>query len=197
MPDKSKRRPTIAPSAAQGPTRSVMDLPAQAPDGLVHVLVDTPRGSSQKYKYDPQLRCFRLSRMLPAGMHFPCDFGSIPGTCAADGDALDVVLVSEHSSFVGCLVTACLIGTLEAAQREGRKTLRNDRLVGVPVTPVNPPRWHEIEELPATLLDELEQFFVSYNRAQGRTFEVLARRGAAAAHRALSAASGARRRNPT
>ena len=165
----------------------LIHLPARAGRGLVHLIVDTPRGSSQKYKYDPELRSFRLSRVLPAGMHFPFDFGSIPSTVGADGDGLDVVLISEHSSFVGCVFEARLIGVLQAEQREGGRRLRNDRLLAVPVTPVNAPLWRHVRELPRRMLDELEQFFVGYNRIHGRQFEPLGRQGPAAAQRLLAA----------
>ena len=37
-------------------------------------------GSGNKYKYDSKTGLFKLSRILPSGMHFPCDFGFIPGT---------------------------------------------------------------------------------------------------------------------
>jgi inorganic pyrophosphatase len=47
--------------------------------GLVRVVIDTPRGSRNKYKFEPDLGVFKLSRILPAGMSFPFDFGSIPG----------------------------------------------------------------------------------------------------------------------
>jgi len=47
---------------------------------LVNVIVDTPRGSRNKFKFDEKLGCFKLSRILPAGHGFPYDFGSIPGT---------------------------------------------------------------------------------------------------------------------
>jgi len=61
-------------------------IPARAGRGLFHVVVDTPRGSRNKYKFATDSHCFALSRVLPEGMHFPYDFGSIPQTKAADGD---------------------------------------------------------------------------------------------------------------
>lgn len=165
-----------------------MSLPARAARGLVHVIIDTPRGSGNKYKYDADYRIFKLSRILPLGMHFPYDFGSIPGTAAADGDALDVVLIAEHPSFVGCLMTVRLIGVLEAEQTEKRRTIRNDRLLAVAQTEVNTPNIREIHALPKTTLDHLEAFFVGYNRAHGRQFRPIGRRGPQAAERLLTAA---------
>jgi inorganic pyrophosphatase len=163
-------------------------LPARDTGGLVHLIVDTPKGSSNKYKYDPALRLFKLSRVLPLGMHFPCDFGAIPSTAAADGDALDVALFTAHPSFPGCLMTVRLIGVLEAEQTEKGRTLRNDRLVAVPVTPVNKPDERQLRDLPKGFMDELEQFFVGYNRAHGRLFKPLARRGPRRAQQLLNTA---------
>ncbi len=185
-------------SSAGAPFDWGMSLPARAAGGLVHVIIDTPKGSSNKYKYDSNLRLFKLSRILPAGLHFPCDFGSIPSTAAADGDALDVALFADHPTFPGCLLTVRLIGVLQAEQTEKGATIRNDRLIAVPVTPVNAPDVHGLEDLPKGFIDQVEQFFVGYNRAQGRRFEPLARRGKRSAEQLLNTAMrlyGRRRRH--
>lgn len=161
--------------------------PARARGGLVHVVVDTPKGSANKYKFDVDLQAFKLSRVLPLGAHFPFDFGFIPGTVADDGDALDVILIVNVPSFVGCLMKARLIGVVTAEQREQRRTIRNDRLIAVPVTPVNKPKVRRIDDLPTQQLDELESFFINYNKLQGRQFSPLGRRGPEAAERLLRA----------
>jgi inorganic pyrophosphatase len=165
-----------------------MSLPSRDEGGLVHVIVDTPKGSGNKYKYDPKLRLFKLSRIMPLGLHFPCDFGAVPSTVAADGDALDVAIFSEHPSFPGCLLTVRLIGVLEAEQTEKGRTIRNDRLIAVPETPVNKPQARQLRDLPRGAIPELEQFFVGYNRAHGRHFEPLGRRGPRYAEQLLRAA---------
>src|ERR1700684_4593905 len=154
-----------------------ISLPPRSDAALVHVIVDTPKGSSNKYKYDPRLRLFKLSRVMPLGMHFPCDFGAIPSTAAADGDALDVAVITDHPSFIGCLLTVRLIGVLEAEQTEKGRTIRNDRLVAVPETPVNKPEVRQLRALPRGSMAQLEQFFVGYNRAHGRQFKPLGRGG--------------------
>jgi inorganic pyrophosphatase len=162
--------------------------PREPKTGLVHVLIDTPRGSGNKYKYDEQLHAFRISRILPAGMHFPYDFGFVPGTCAEDGDPLDVLVLLDQPTFPGCLVTTRLIGGIRARQREGGRMIRNDRLIAVPETPVNPARIRSIRSLHLEQLREIEHFFVSYNEAQGRELKIAARFGASTAQRLLSAA---------
>lgn len=166
-----------------------MELSARDPEsGLVRVIIDTPRGSRNKYKFDPQLAMFKLSRVLPAGMSFPFDFGSIPGTRAEDGDALDVLVMSEAPLIVGCLVQVHLVGVLRAQQTESGKTIRNDRLLAVIETSVNKPSLRDIKELPADRLKDIEHFFRSYNEAQGRPFEITGRAGPKAAERLLKSA---------
>jgi inorganic pyrophosphatase len=163
-------------------------LQPKAHTGLVHVVVDTPKGSRYKFKYDEDAQCFSLGRILPAGACFPHDFGSIPQTLAEDGDALDVVVLGPAASFPGCLIRCKLIGGIRAKQTEKGKTIRNDRLLAVPVTKANPAEFSNIAELPAAWVRELEHFFVSYNQAHGREFKPLGRMGPGEAEQALAAA---------
>jgi Inorganic pyrophosphatase len=169
-------------------SRDGAHIPSCSSAGLVHVIVDTPQGSRNKYKYDDELRCSKLSRVLPMGMSFPHDFGSIPGTVAADGDPLDVLVLVEAPSFVGCVMSVHLIGVIEAEQLEEGKSVRNDRLIAVAETPVNKPFIKHLDDVAVSVLNELEQFFINYNHIQGRKFMPLARRGPEAAQRLLKEA---------
>lgn len=162
-------------------------LPAEAGHGLVHIVVDTPSGSPAKFKYDATLRAFTLSRLLPRGMAFPYNFGSIPGTVADDGDALDVVVLTDVPLFVGCVVTARLVGVINAVQGSDPE-IRNDRLLAVPVTEANPAWAEDIGDIGEERLRDLEQFFVSYNRIHGRRFEPTGRGSAGDARATLDAA---------
>nr|WP_298718598.1 inorganic diphosphatase [uncultured Steroidobacter sp.] len=160
------------------PTASPMELPARDPEtGLVRVVIDTPKGSRNKYKFDPKLGVLKLSRILPAGMSFPHDFGSIPSTCAEDGDALDVMVLADAPLFPGCLVHVHLIGVLRAVQKEQRKMIRNDRLLATLETPVNRPAITRIEQVDERQLKDIEHFLRSYNQAQGREFRITGRGG--------------------
>src|SRR5690242_13721214 len=129
-------------------------LSSRTKSGLINIIIDTPKGSRNKYKYDETSQCFGLSRILPAGASFPFDFGSIPGTLAEDGDPLDVLLISEAASFPGCLITGKLIGTICGDQTEKNETIRNDRLLAVPVTAANPAVFSSLDDLPEPLLKE-------------------------------------------
>jgi inorganic pyrophosphatase len=59
------------------------------------IVIETPKGSCAKYKYDPKRKRFALTKTLPLGMHFPYDFGFIPRTEGEDGDPLDAMILSE------------------------------------------------------------------------------------------------------
>ena len=84
-----------------GTAHKLEHLSAREPDsGLVRVVVDTPKGSRNKYKYDEHLGLYRLSKVLPLGLAFPYDFGFIPSTQAEDGDPLDVLLLGEEACFL-------------------------------------------------------------------------------------------------
>jgi inorganic pyrophosphatase len=168
------------------------DIETHDPESrAVNVVIDTPKGSRNKYKYDEAIGLFRLSRILPAGMSFPYDFGSVPRTRSADGDALDVLVLMDAPTFAGCLLTVRLIGVIRASQKEKGKSIRNDRLISVAQTPVNAPEVRDIAELDGRRMHDIEQFFLSYNRAQGREFRLEARRGHAAAERLVRDAARA------
>ena len=95
------------------------------------VIIETPKGSRNKFKYDPDLRMFKLSKVLPEGMVFPYDFGFVPSTKGEDGDPVDVLVLMDEPTFPGCLLECRLVGVLEAEQEEEKKKKQNPRLIAV------------------------------------------------------------------
>lgn len=162
--------------------------PIDSKTGLINAVIEAPRGSRYKHKFDPELAEFRLDKALPAGAVFPFDFGFIPGTKADDGDPLDIMVLLDEPSGIGSIVPVRLIGVIEAEQTEqSGKTSRNDRLLGVLETRHNPPPFRSIDEVSPQLLDEIEHFFKSFNEAEGRIFRVLDRGDANRARELLEA----------
>ncbi|MBD0373060.1 MAG: inorganic diphosphatase [Pyrinomonadaceae bacterium] len=147
-------------------------------DDEINVIIETPKGSRNKFNYDEELQLFKLGGVLPAGASFPFDFGFVPATLGGDGDPLDVLVLMDEPAFTGCLVVTRLIGVIEAEQTErDGETTRNDRLIGVAADARAHSDVRTIEELNDNLLDEIEHFFVSYNVIKGKEFKPRGRFG--------------------
>ncbi|HEX6987946.1 MAG TPA: inorganic diphosphatase, partial [Bacillota bacterium] len=86
---------------------------------IVEVIVEIPKYSDNKYEYDPKRGLFRLDRPLYSPVHYPGDYGFIPETLAEDGDPLDVLIITDHPTFPGCLVEARVIGALVMRDEKG------------------------------------------------------------------------------
>ena len=144
----------------------------------VNVVIETPKGSHNKYKWDEEMGAYRLAKVLPAGMTFPFDFGFIPRTRSEDGDPLDVLVLMDSPAFPGCVVPCRVIGMVQATQteRDGRRE-RNDRLIAV----ANASNTHQgvesLADVSRSLLSEVEEFFINYNQQAGKKFKVVGRKG--------------------
>ena len=145
---------------------------------LWNVVIETPKGSRNKYKFDEKRKVFALSGVLPVGQSFPFDFGYLPSTKGEDGDPLDVLLLMDEPAFAGCLIPGRLIGVIEAEQTErDGKTERNDRLIAVADDSHTHKDVKSLDALNDTLLTEIEHFFMSYNEVRGKQFKPLGRFG--------------------
>jgi inorganic pyrophosphatase len=143
----------------------------------LNVVIETPKGSRNKFKYDEKRGLFKLSGVLPVGAVYPFDFGFIPSTLGGDGDPLDVLILMDEPAFPGCLIPARLIGVIEADQTEEGETSRNDRLIAVAVDSRIHNDIQELDDLNEALVNEIEHFFISFNQAKGKQFEPIGRFG--------------------
>lgn len=157
-----------------------MKLPGPFTDNKsINAIIETPRGSRNKFKYDPVLQLFRLGKVLPAGTAFPIAMGFIPGTEGEDGDPVDVLVIMDAPVYPGCLVECRLLGVIEAEQTEKgkKKPERNDRLIAIPADTHPLAKIRTIKDLDPDLLDEVISFFRYYNRMEGKRFEVIGVKG--------------------
>ena len=67
-------------------TASAKEVTTPLEASSIEVVIEAPKGSRNKFKYDPITHRFKLSKVLPEGMVFPHDFGFVPSTKGADGD---------------------------------------------------------------------------------------------------------------
>lgn len=152
--------------------------PYSSNDKELNVIIETAKGSRNKFNYDEKLHLFKLGGVLPAGAVFPFDFGFIPSTLGGDGDPLDVLLLMDEPAFPGCLVEARLVAVIEALQteRDGEQ-MRNDRLIAIASDSRTHKAVRTLADLNEVLLDEIEHFFISYNQIKGKEFAPLGRHG--------------------
>src|SRR6202041_2377668 len=150
-------------------------------DGILQVIIETPKGSRNKYSVAPDQKIFSLKKVLPAGMVFPYDFGFLPKTLADDGDPIDVLLLMDEPAFPGVLVPSRLIGVIEGEQIDGKKRIRNDRLVAIADANHMYANVRKLNDLPKKFLRELEDFFVNYHKLEGKGHKLLGGKGIAEA----------------
>jgi inorganic pyrophosphatase len=154
----------------------------------VNVIVETPKGRRSKFRFDEKSGLFTLGKVLPLGHTFPYDFGFVPGTKAEDGDPIDVLVLMDEAAYPGCLVTARLIGVLEAEEVQDGQRIRNDRLIAVAEASHDNKDIRSLRDLDDGLRRELEHFFESYNALTGKQFRLLRARGPRRAKRLLKRA---------
>jgi inorganic pyrophosphatase len=159
---------------------------------VCRAIIETPKGCRNKFDYDPEANLFKLGGLLPEGMMFPFDFGFIPSTVADDGDPLDIMVLMDAPAHVGCLIDVRIIGVIEAKQTDGGKPQTNDRLLGVAVHSYDHEDLKTIRDVSETMLAQVEEFFISYNKQRGKTFKITGAGGPKKAIKFLK--SGIRRR---
>ena len=145
---------------------------------IVNTVVEIPSGSSNKYEYDMGLGVFRLDRVLYSPVHYPADYGFIPGTLGQDGDPLDVLILISQPTFPGCLVEARPVGMLDMVDDKGI----DEKILAVAH---GDPRYQRIEDLASVephVLKEIKHFFNVYKNLEGRTSLPYCWLGLGAAH---------------
>ena len=177
---------------AKKPSKSLSNptllKPVNKSDGMLQVIIETPKGSRNKFAFDEKQNVFALKKVLPAGMVFPYDFGFLPRTLAPDGDPLDVLLLMDEPAFAGIAVRSRLIGIIEGEQTDGKKKTRNDRLVAVAEANHMYANIKRLQDLPRKFLHELEEFFVNYHSLEGKKYKLLGCKDVAAAQRVIEQA---------
>jgi len=137
----------------------------------IKVIIETPKGSAEKYDYDKEHGLFALKKILPAGMAFPYDFGFFPGTKGGDGDPVDVLVICEFKSFPGCVMNCRIIGVLVAEQSSKKGKERNDRFFAVPVLSKVFQYVRAIRDIPKEEMTNIINFFITYNLQEGKEFD--------------------------
>ncbi|PYX42206.1 MAG: inorganic pyrophosphatase [Acidobacteria bacterium] len=154
---------------------------------LLRVVIETPKGSRNKFAFNQDEHIFELKTVLPSGMTFPYDFGFVPSTAADDGDPVDVLVLMDEPAFPGCVLKCRPIGVIEGEQVDDGKKIRNDRIVAVQKDAHSWSDVKTIDDLGKQFCRELEEFFVNYHRLSGKKYRVLGLKGPAQARKLVKA----------
>jgi len=140
---------------------------------IFRVVIETPKGSAEKYAYEEDTGFFLMKKILPAGMVFPYDFGFIPGTRGGDGDPLDILILSEFHSFPGVAMDCRIVGGFGARQGKTKAGMEeNDRFIAIPSVSTTFGQIRDWNKIPPIIVKELENFFVNYNKEEQKDFKV-------------------------
>jgi inorganic pyrophosphatase len=130
----------------------------QLPEGCIHVVIEIPRGSRNKYEIDHDTGQVFLDRRLFTATAYPADYGFVPHTLGGDGDPLDALVFLEDPVYPGVWVEARPVGVLYMQDEAGEDA----KLLCVPP---REPRWnevHDLDDLTPELVYEIRHFFEVY-----------------------------------
>lgn len=136
---------------------------------VINAIIEIPKGSRNKYEYDKDMEAFALDRVLYSSVVYPADYGFIPQTIYDDGDPMDIMVLMEQPTFPGCVIASRPIGIM--GMIDG-----GDKDYKILAVPVDDPKFKDINnisDVPAHLLDEIEEFFLTYKNLEGKKVEVL------------------------
>ena len=137
------------------------------------MIVEIPKNASNKYEYDGELGVFRLDRALYSPMHYPGDYGFVPGTLADDGDPLDVLVLVDEPSYPGVLISVRPVGVLNMRDQDEP----DEKILAVPNGNPRFDQIHTIDQVFPHNLREIEHFFTIYKELEGNRTEMLGWRG--------------------
>jgi inorganic pyrophosphatase len=148
-----------------------------SPPDIVFAVVESPKGSENKYEYDVAKKAIVLDRVLYSAVHFPGDYGFLPRTLDEDGDPLDILVLVTTPTFPGCIMKARPVGLLRML--DGEK--RDDKILAVPTEDPRYAEYKDLNDLPEHILKEIAYLFETYKVLEGKTVKILGWEGAGAA----------------
>lgn len=124
----------------------------------VDVVIECPKGSRNKYEWDPVWDRIRLDRMLFTATVYPGDYGFVPDTLAEDGYPIDAMVLLDEPTFPGCVVRCRVIAAFWMRDEEGPDA----KLLCVPAADPRFRHLQELEDVPMHQIAEIWHFFDIY-----------------------------------
>ncbi|MDP9053662.1 MAG: inorganic diphosphatase [Acidobacteriota bacterium] len=128
------------------------------------MIVEIPQHSANKYEYDGKLGVFRLDRALYSPLHYPGDYGFVPGTLAEDKDPLDVLVLVQQPSYPGVMIEVRPVGVLNMVD----SAEQDQKILAVPNRNPRYDQIHTMDQIFAHVRREIEHFFSIYKELEGK-----------------------------
>ena len=131
---------------------------------VMHAIIEIPRGSKNKYEIDKETGIIALDRAMHTAQDYPVDYGFVPQTLWDDDDALDIIIITTYPLYPGILVPVRPVGVFRMDD-DGES---DDKIIGVPV---DDPRFDEVKDVGDVnthTIKELQHFFETYKKIQGK-----------------------------
>jgi inorganic pyrophosphatase len=169
---------------------NLLTIPAFGGSGVIHVVVESPRGSTVKLKYEPRWEAMSISRPLPLGVTYPFDWGFVPSTAGPDGDPIDALVVWDVGSYPGVVLPCRALGVIQIEQNrrnhDPSERIRNDRILAVPEAARREQDITTIASLPPRVRAELEHLALIATGLEGKDVRIVGWGDAAAALKLIS-----------
>ena len=134
----------------------------------IHVVVEIPKGSRNKYEAAHDTGEIWLDRMLFTATQYPADYGFVPDTLGEDGDPLDALVLVQEPTFPGCLIRSRPIGMFRMTDEKGG----DDKIICVPAGDPRQEHLRDLDDLPHFDRLEIEHFFLIYKQLEpGKSVE--------------------------
>ncbi|MHB8361922.1 MAG: inorganic diphosphatase [Thermoplasmataceae archaeon] len=134
----------------------------------VNVIIETPKGSRNKYEISKEYQGIILDRVLHSSVVYPADYGLIPQTLYDDGDPIDVLVVMSFPTYPGITLKARPIGVMHMID-SGDK---DNKIVAVPVKDPAFEHVRKLDDLNPHLIKEFKNFFETYKLLEGKRTSV-------------------------
>jgi inorganic pyrophosphatase len=169
-----------------------VELGEKVPDELPAV-IEIPRGARAKYEVDKKTGLLRLKRPLVSVAHYPLNYGFFPRTLSTDGDPLDVLVLSQECVPSLTIVDVRPIGGIELKSDEKGTELK---LIAVETSDPEYEEIKSLKDLPSYRMDELKQFFETYQKIENHRIEVKRIFGRGKAQKTIKESMARYRENP-
>ena len=126
-----------------------------------NVIIEIPmNGDPIKYEVDHDSGALFVDRFMSTAMHYPTNYGYVPNTLAADGDPVDVLVITPVPLIPGVVVTCRVLGMLKMDDEAGG----DNKLIAVPTKKILPlySGWESVDDLNPTRLKSIQHFFEHY-----------------------------------